>query len=186
MLVAIEGLDGCGKTTVARALAGMIEAEYMALPPAPMRLATTAVLENHDSLARYFYYLSCVASVAEAASFVQCVVADRFIASAHALHAHVKGHVAETLRQMDFAYADLTIYLDVTEEERRQRLLRRARPLDSFEERLNEDKDFRNHVARQLRSWPGTIEIDTSGRGPAEVAELARNVWQTTCHQEHS
>jgi thymidylate kinase len=186
VLLAVEGLDGCGKTTVAHVLAEMIDAEYMALPPVPMRLATTTVLEKHDSLARYFYYLSCVASVVEAASFAQRVVADRFIASAHALHVHVEGQTAGTLRQLDFARADLTIYLDVTEEERRLRLSRRARPLDPFEQRLNDDKDFRNRVAWRLRSWPGTIEIDTTGRGPGEVAELARGLWHAVCLQHHS
>lgn len=186
MLVAIEGLDGCGKTTVAHALANMINAEYMTLPPAPMRLAVTTALENHDSLARYFYYLSCVASVAEAARFAPYVVADRFIASAHALHVHVRGRVAGALRRLDFAQADLTIYLHVGEEERRLRLLHRARPLDPFEIKLNEDGDFRNQVARQLRSWPGTVELDTTGRGPDEVARLARDLWRAACLPAHS
>jgi thymidylate kinase len=186
VLVAIEGLDGCGKTTVARTLANMIGAEYTTLPPAPMRLAATTVLEDYDSLARYLYYLSCVSAVAEAPRLAPHVVADRFIASAHALHVHVKGKVAGALRHLDFGHADLTIYLHVAEEERRLRLLDRGRPLDPFEERLNEDGDFRNQVVRQLRSWPGTVELDTTGRGPDEVATLARDLWRAASLRAHS
>ena len=186
MIVALEGLDGCGKTAVARILAAMIDAEYMTLPPPTMRLASDEALRRHDSLSRYLYYLSCVASVNEAAQRTERVVADRFIASAHAMHIHVKGKVAAALRRTDFPGADLTIYLHVDEPERRLRLARRGRLLDPFETKLSEDMRFRVEVADRLRADPGTRQIDTTGLEPKDVAEIARDVWRSACQQGHS
>src|SRR5580698_6708229 len=102
MIVAVEGLDGSGKTTVARALAEMLNAVYIAVPPPEMRLVVDSVLENHDSTARYLYYLAGVASLIEASRRTELIVADRFVASAHALHVHVQGDVAKSLRRLKF------------------------------------------------------------------------------------
>jgi thymidylate kinase len=181
MLIAVEGLDGSGKTTVARTLARMINAEYIALPPPPMRLVVDSVLENHDSLARYLYYLSCVASLMEAAQLAELVVADRFIASAHALHVHVHGDMAESLRRLQFPCADLTVYLHVAEPERRVRLARRGRPLDPFETQLSDDDSFRLKVAERLQACPRTHLIDTTHLQPWAVAEQVRDVWRAAC-----
>jgi thymidylate kinase len=178
MIIAVEGLDGSGKTTVARALATMLDASYLALPPPPMQLVTAAVLRRHDSLARYLYYLSSAASLAEAAQGANLIVADRYISSAHALHVHVLGEIADSLRRLKFPCADLTIYLEVSEPERRDRLTRRGVPLDPFEVRLNDDDAFRAEVAQRLQGCPGTYRIDTSGMQPQGVAELARSAWR--------
>jgi thymidylate kinase len=186
VLVAVEGLDGCGKTTVALSLAEMIDAKYMTLPPPTMRLASDLELRRHDSLSRYLYYLSCVASVDEAARLAGSVVADRFIASAHALHVHVRGDVADALRRAKFPRPDLTIYLHVDEPERRLRLARRGRPLDPFELKLHEDIRFRAEVAGQLQAGPETRRIDTTGLQPRDVVELAQDLWRAACPQGHS
>lgn len=181
MILAVEGLDGSGKTIVARTLARMLKAEYISLPPPELQLVVDSVLQNHNSLVRYLYYLSGVASLIEDAQRTELVVADRFTASAHALHVHVHGEVAESLRRLEFPRADLTVYLHVSEPERRVRLAQRGRPLDPFETRLNEDDSFRLEVAGRLQACPRTHVIDTTDLQPSEVAELARDVWQTAC-----
>jgi UMP-CMP kinase 2 len=178
MIVAVEGLDGSGKTTVARSLADMLDAVCIALPPPELRLADNSVLEKHDSLARYLYYLSGVALLIEAAKQRDLIVADRFIASAHALHIHVRGKEATALRHLAFPRADLTLYLHVSEDERRKRLASRGSPLDPFEKKLNEDDRFREEVAVRLQAYPATHVIDTTGLPPMAVAEYARDLWQ--------
>lgn len=186
MIVAIEGLDGSGKTAVAHALAELLNATYIAVPPPEMQLIVNNILENHDSIARYLYYLAGVASLIEAAERKELVVADRFIASAHALHVHVQGDVAKSLRQLEFPCADLTVYLDVSEDERRARLARRGVPLDPFERKLNDDDSFRHEVAGRLQACPRTHLIDTTGLRPRAVAQQARDVWQAACRWRHS
>jgi thymidylate kinase len=186
MIVAVEGLDGSGKTTVAHALAEMLDAAYIAVPPPEMRLVVDGVLERHDSIARYLYYLAGVASLIEAAERRDLVVADRFIASAHALHVHVQGDIASSLRRLAFPCADLSFYLHVSEDERRKRLARRGVPLDPFEIKLNEDDSFRLEVATCLQACPGTYVIDTTGLQPSVVAEQARDVWRAALRWGHS
>ncbi len=181
MILAVEGLDGSGKTTVALTLARMLNAEYIALPPPAMQLISDSVLENHDSLGRYLYYLSSAAWLVEVAQRAELVVADRFIASAHALHVHVHGEIAESLRRLKFPCAALTVYLHVSEPERRMRLAQRGRPLDPFETKLNNDDNFRLEVAGRLQACPRTHLIDTTDVRPWMVAEQARDVWRLTC-----
>jgi thymidylate kinase len=179
MIIAIEGLDGSGKTTIAHTLAEMLNAKYIALPPPPMLLVVDSVLVNHSSLARYLYYLSCVASLVEIAHRTDLAVADRYIASAHALHVHVQGDIANSLRQLEFPCADLTLYLHVSEPERRSRLARRGIPLDPFEAKLNNDDTFRLEVAERLQECPRTYFIDTTGLRPEVIAAQARDLWLT-------
>jgi thymidylate kinase len=127
-----------------------------------------------------------VASLIETAQREELVVADRFIASAHALHIHVAGEVAESLRKIAFPCADLTIYLHVAEDERRARLARRGVPLDPFERKLNEDEGFRRQVAERLQGCPRTHLIDTTGLWPSAVAEQAWEVWRVAGRCGHS
>jgi len=179
MIIAIEGLDGAGKTVVGQAFAGRLDATYMTLPPAELALRDSTIFGRHDSPARYLHYLSGVASIAEAARAGGPVVADRFVASAHALHLHVPGSVAESLRGLAWPSADITFFLDVDETERRDRLARRSRPLDPFERALNDDDEFRAAVSGHLRSYAGTHVVDTTGRRPEAIVTELVDVWNS-------
>lgn len=177
MIVAVEGLDGCGKTTVSRLLARMTGGRHVTLPPPRLALTSSALFADFRSDARYLYYLSGVAAVAESATAGEILVADRFVASAHALHLHVSTSLAEQLRRLPLPVPDLTFYLDVDEETRRMRLRDRGTPLDPFEERLATDDTFRERVATHLRSYPATHVISTNGRTPDLVARAAQDIW---------
>jgi len=179
MIVAVEGLDGAGKTIVGQALAERLDATYMTLPPAELALRDSAIFRRHDSLARYLHYLSGVASIMEAALSGGLIVADRFVASAHALHLHVPGPAARSLRNLDWVSADITFFLDVDETERRARLARRPRPLDPFERALNDDDEFRAAVSGHLRSYAGTHVVDTTGRPPEAIVSELVDIWNS-------
>ncbi|WP_327037999.1 hypothetical protein [Micromonospora maris] len=177
MIIAVEGLDGVGKTTVSRLLAGRLDATYLGLPPPELLLRTTALFRRHDSLARYLYYLSGVAATAAVARPNLVVVADRYVASAHALHLHVTGEAAEILRNLPLPAPALTFYLTADEQSRRARLSRRATPLDPFEQALNDSDMFRDAVAQRLQAGPRTHVIDTTGRTAEDVADAAVKIW---------
>jgi thymidylate kinase len=180
MIVAVEGLDGVGKTTFSRILAEYIGATYARLPPPELLLASTSLFAMHDSLARYLYYLSGVASIADTARTSSLLVADRFIASAHALHVHVQGEIADYLRGLPFPSPDVTFYLHATEPVRRTRLELRGSPLDPFEQRLETDASFRQRVSETLQSYPRTYVLDTTGSRPEAVARVAKEIWTAT------
>lgn len=108
------------------------------------------------------------------------VVADRYVASAHALHLHVPGDAAEVLRGLPLPAPALTFYLTVDEQSRRARLSRRATPLDPFEQALNDSDAFRDAVAHRLQAGPRTHVIDTTGRMAQDVADAAVKIWDRT------
>jgi len=178
VILALEGLDGAGKTTVGRLLAEMIGARYVPLPPPKTALADTALFRELNSSARYLHYLTGVLAVAEDHHDPEIVLADRFVASAHALHLGVPGPLAETLRGLSLPTPDVTFYLDVDESVRRARLAARGTALDPFEQLLDVDPVFRARVAATMRSYRNTHVIDTTTRSPVQVARSAACLWQ--------
>jgi UMP-CMP kinase 2 len=178
VIVAIEGLDGSGKTTVGKLLAGAIGATYVTLPPPKLKLAGPAIFEDLTSESRYAYYLSGVAAIAEMARDLPLLVADRYLASAHAMHLDIRTPLADALRRLPLPEADLTFFLHVTDRERRRRLRTRGRDLDTFEQRLNADSGFRRRVELQMCTYERTHIVDTTTRRPEAVAEAVQQVWE--------
>lgn len=178
VIIAIEGLDGAGKSTVAPILAKAIGATCIPLPPPKLGLVDSALFHDVTSEARYAYYMSGVLSVAELARQTSLVVADRFVASAHAMHLDITSLLGDALRDLPLPTPDLTFYLDVEEPTRRRRLRERGRKLDTFEERLNADKAFRDRVARRMRAYEPTYVVGTTGYEPEAVADHLRRIWE--------
>ncbi|MEU0546739.1 hypothetical protein [Micromonospora sp. NPDC005979] len=182
MILAVEGLDGVGKTTVCRLLAARLDAAYIGLPPPELLLRTSTLFRRHDSLARYLYYLSAVAATDAATQPDVLVIADRYVASAHALHLHVAGEAAQILRDLPLPAPTLTFYLTADERSRRARLSSRSAPLDPFEQALNESESFRTAVAQRLQSGPNTHVIDTTGQTADDVADAVVKIWDRAVH----
>ena len=59
-LICIEGIDGTGKTSVARRLAREISATYYSTPPEPFRRIRKRVDRTADPATRFFFYMSSV------------------------------------------------------------------------------------------------------------------------------
>jgi thymidylate kinase len=177
VIIAIEGLDGAGKTSVAHRVADALAARYVAVPPEDLKLSNERFLSRHDSVSRYLYYLAAVAEVQSLSFEGGLIVADRFVASAHALHVHVVGDVADHLRRLPISPPEMTVYLDVNEESRRERLRRRGRSLDAFERRLEVDGRLRGLVANAMRTLVPTQVIDTSVMPVEEVTLWVVRAW---------
>jgi thymidylate kinase len=180
LLIALEGLDGAGKTTIAQLLATQLDARYMRLPPAEMGQAAGEFLARPSAVSRYLYYLAGAARIDEThRASAGSVIADRYITSVHALHLTAPDWAASTLRPWPVRPADVTVYLHVDEAERRQRLAARGRPLDHFE-RLLEDQGFRRRVEAVLTTAPRLTRVDTTQRSPHEVTLAALAVIRRT------
>lgn len=162
LLIAIEGIDGVGKTTTATRLAEKTGARLLRLPPEDMQLQGAELLADLGSIARYAYYVAAALRVSERAKLNDGVVlVDRYIDSAHAMHAPLASELESTFRELPIVEPDLVILLEAREEVRRTRLETRGRPLDSYEEALNDDT-FRETVLSRLRSRPGRVVVETS------------------------
>lgn len=173
MLIALEGLDGSGKTTVAQLLAARLSARYMRLPPAEMGQAAGEFFVRPDAVSRYLYYLAGVCRIDEVhRGTAQPIIADRYISSVHALHLTAPGWAADALTPWPVRPADLTVYLQVDESVRRRRLAARGRSPDPFELLLNDDM-FRARVEDALTAAPHLTTVDTTHRSPQEVTTAA-------------
>jgi thymidylate kinase len=171
MILAIEGLDGSGKTTVGKEVAGRLGARFISGFPEKMGSPSSEFLAGYNTQSRYLYYLAVNAHICEQYGDSQTwVVVDRFVASTHALHAEAKGSVVNKVAGADFDYKGLNVYLDVDELERLRRLHARGQPMDPFERRLESDSVFRERVEARFRSWPGIDVVQTTGLSVNEVA----------------
>lgn len=171
MILAIEGLDGSGKSTVAREVSRLLGVPLVSGFASELGVPSGAFLERYEATSRYLYYLSATAFIHEQHAHSRgWVVVDRFIASAHALHSAAPVEASFCLEGLAFRDWGLTFFLNVDESERRARLRGRGRPLDPFEARLEEDDGFRSAVDWRMRRGPGTYVVETSHRSVDEIA----------------
>lgn len=169
-VVALEGLDGVGKTTTARLLAEKLGVQTLRTPPCDMELARFDVLREPSSLARYLYYWASVVRVSELLVDMRgVVIVDRYIGSVWAMHAPFR-HGMDAKLAATATSPDLSIILDASEEVRTRRISQRGTQMDPYESLLSEPL-FRSIVRSSLERAPKAVSLSTDTLNPAEVAE---------------
>jgi len=162
--ICVEGIDGTGKSTVARKVAELLNGIYYKTPPEPFASIRGVVDRVGDAYARALYY---AASVAYAATEIKClreiapVVCDRYIYSTIAYHVVLSPEVGALLRSLPFDQPDQSFVLTAEESVRLQRLDDRSRTLE--QPPLNRDYDggFLAKVQNEFLTL-GLTEIDTT------------------------
>jgi thymidylate kinase len=185
LTIAIEGLDGTGKSTVARLLAHRIGAALYTTPP-PEFTAIREVLDATECLtARFFYYLSSVCYAAADALKVRDashVVFDRYAFSTMACHRALGVNIDVELNTLGIPNPDFTFLLTITSEEERLRRIR-ARGLTSKSDVLVEALELRTKMLKEFRRF-GLQEIDTTNVTAEQVVDtimLKTNLDQPNC-----
>lgn len=171
--IAVEGLDGSGKSTVARLLARRIGAVLLKNPPerlAVERIAADALPEDE----RRNWYANANRVADEGAmrhrAAGHAVVMDRCSASTLAFGAAHAGAVARPEGwPADVAHADLMILLDVPESVRLRRLASRATTETEEEARLRTDDSFRERVLAGYAALGATV-VPAEG-APGEIVD---------------
>lgn len=183
LLVAIEGLDGCGKSTLARALADSNGAVFLRTPQ-DLDATTRTSMEAHCArsvLARMLFYSATVAAAAieirAALAAGRSVVVDRYWLSTVVYH-RVMGspcmldEVADALPTADF-----TIFLHAPLEVRAQRVRSRGQATDADRWSLQPGPSQQiEDLYRELGRRPIAgrfIELDASQRTPDELITAA-------------
>ena len=188
-LLALEGIDGCGKSTQARLLADRLGALLTFEPGAtPLGASLRRLLldrgqapvgERSEALLMAADRAQHVAQVVEPALVAgQWVVTDRFSGSTLAYQGFGRRLDRAELEQLvgwatNGVSPDVTVLIDVPVEVARQR--RQGTPADRFEGQVD---GFSQRVAdgyRQLAREGATPWIVIDGRGPVE--EVAAAVW---------
>ena len=163
--IAVEGLDGVGKSTVVQKLAGCFPGHAMSTPGTALRECRQVVMEAFadDELAKALFYAASVSSqgrqARKRAEDGEWVFMDRYWASTLA-YAKARGVTAdiEPLTQ-SLIQPDLTVLLLLDETERQRRLHARGATVEDME---TLDPVFRDCVLDELLAHANQV-IDVTG-----------------------
>lgn len=169
----LEGLDGAGKTTCARALADAMGACYMTTPCPEVRTVQGVVLDGlkESQEARQLFYLSTVFAAAKeveaALAKGKSVVMDRYFLSTQ-VYAETRGSCLHLDGLSGFLLpATMTVYLDVPLPVRRKRLLERINNLADHEtlERSTDEKLRNLYIQKSNLDVAGSFVSLSNAKG---------------------
>ncbi|XP_048208134.1 UMP-CMP kinase 2, mitochondrial [Perognathus longimembris pacificus] len=175
-VIAIEGLDATGKTTVTQSVSASLNAVLLQSPPPCIRQWRQIFDEEPPIIRRAFYSLGnyLVASEIAKESIVGPVIVDRYWHStaAYAIAAELSGgpqHLPPARHPVyqwpgDLLKPDLVLLLTVSPEERVQRLRGRGLEQTREEAELEANSIFRQKVqqAYQRMENPSCLAVDAS------------------------
>lgn len=176
VFIALEGMDGTGKSTLARALRDALAGHLLRTPPevlTDLRPILDATFSSAP-VASQLFYAATVALASEQAR--QClatgksVVIDRYWASTLA-YADCRAERAELdAAEKTLLLPDLTVYLSTDEAERARRLGVRGMT-EADRASLAQRAELGKAYERALATFPGRrlMRLDTSGRSVAEL-----------------
>jgi len=170
--ICIEGIDGTGKSTVARRIADLLNGIYYKTPSEPFASIRGKVDRVDDPYARAMYY---AAAVAFAASEIRSlreiapVICDRYIFSTIAYHEVLAPAVGAVIRTLPFESPDHAFVLIADEETRLRRLEERAKAFERPPLNRDYDSEFLAKVQAQFMKLGLTV-IDTTNSTIDQVA----------------
>jgi thymidylate kinase len=171
-IVAIEGLDGSGKSTTVKLLAALLDAVVIRNPPASLDYERAAADALEPPARRAWYLNANRVAMQEALAVARTgrpVVLDRSIASTLCFGAAERGEIARKSDiPAEFPLPGFIVLLAVPEEERRRRHGGRGDGATTEESRLVKDDGFRERVLASYRALC-THEVDASG-SPHDIA----------------
>lgn len=170
LFVTLEGLRGCGKSTIAPLLASRLNARHLSALPneynAPRAMLDTASRNPH---ARAHLFLSAVLATAdltrELLAAGTSVVVDSFFARTLATH-RAYGAEIDFVPPVEWP-ASVMILLECSPEERLRRLQSRTKT-DTWWDELAEVRS--ELIEQEYRKFPAH-RVDTTGRRPEQTVE---------------
>lgn len=183
LLVAVEGLDGCGKSTLARNLAETLGAVLLRTP-LDLDSATRTAMEAHcarSALARMLFYSATVAAAAIDIRAVlatgRSVVVDRYWLSTVAYHRVMGAPCSLDEVSEHLPLADFTLFLHAPLEVRAERVRSRGQATDADRWSLQPEPSRRiEALYRELgqhRIAGRFHELDASEPTPDELVVVA-------------
>ena len=188
--IVLEGVDGTGKSTVARLLANDPDIEAIESPPFPFDSIKQSVLESAAPMARIAYFMAGNMQISARVTnplqtkHLLCV---RYVFSTLAYHSALENINATELQPLVQIFSrwitlpDAVIFLDVSADVQASRL--RGRVDGALQSRLASSTSFQLRLRRAYDDVRGLfdvswVDVDTSKIGPEEVAKRIR----TTIH----
>lgn len=173
MIIALEALDGVGKSTIGPALAQRLGGIYFATPDGLFQ-EHRKMADTGSKVLRFFYYLAALQDASEKMKKFDgtaAIIIDRYVDSTFATH-EAMGVLVNSLvneLQLDILRPDFTFYLYASVQERHRRLAGRV-PSD-YDRYLEADEalQLRTHQCFWRR---GLINVDTTSLLVEETVEL--------------
>ena len=169
LFIAMEGVNGCGKTTLCKRVAEELGAEYIKSPTGVFLPIREAIDRTASLEARFYYYMAANLQIAADVGKIlqeRPVVLDRYVLTTIAFHRVAGAKIIPsdgTLLQI--LWPDFYFLVTCEEQERKRRL--QDRGMDFNDERA----DRWNVEQRMLEIFKGygLTEIDATQRDP-EIA----------------
>lgn len=150
MLVALEGLEGVGKTTLGKIVAERLSAIYLKSPPDGMNSARAFVAKQSDAMCSFYFYLSSLygmqRAVEEALNEGHGIIVDRYLGSTIAYHDQGRSFEPPAFDASGLRKADITVHVRCGAGERRTRLERRG--FHIFERNRSDDGAIEAYFTR--------------------------------------
>lgn len=149
MFIVIEGLDGSGKSTVAKCLADKLNATLLSTPEDDFKNIRKQLdlIFKKDLQARQLFYMATVRNISERVKelkkFGSSIVVDRYWLSTQVYHCWMsKGlHYGLSEVENELMKPNLTVFLDLTLEERTKRIGLRNNNTIQDSETLSQESD---------------------------------------------
>lgn len=176
IFVSIDGVDGVGKTTVAKLLAADGSFRYHKSPAGPFAQLRKEVDARANPLERYcFYRLATQFDSMQISLLMETnsVVCDRYIASTAAYHIAMDARIRVIHSDAELLKPHFAFLLGARSEVRDKRILERAKVLSDV--KLEGDSTLLDQVAGIFMSF-GLTYIDTSDITAEEVTKAIKCV----------
>ncbi len=167
-LISIDGLDGCGKTTVGKKLSERINGTYYYTPPVKIHSIRELADNSTPTIRCYYYMLGNLIASKDFERLLKTshVVSDRYFYATRAFHEPL-GIYLPTPK--DLLQPDAIVYLTASWPTIEKRLS--ERPIQTPYEDLNYLKKVAEHYVSILKNVPGVITVDTTDRQPDDVVD---------------
>jgi len=172
--ILFEGIDGSGKTTLAKKLADKVRGVYYDSPPECMRDLRRSIIAS-DEIRLQYYLLGNIITSEEIKSIMQTdhVICDRYIYSTIADHSVRLGRDIGIPQSLVFP--DYILYTKSDLRTLKERLLKRDGKIKKGE------IEFLDKVAQKmeslLRNRDNVLYLDTTNKNPEELIDLIlRNI----------
>lgn len=176
LFISIDGVDGVGKTTVAKLLATSCSFQYHKSPSGLFAHLRKEVDNHANPLERYCFYR--LATQFDSSQIEQLllngpVICDRYIASTAAYHFAMDHRIGAIHNDGGLLKPDFAFHLSARSEVRDKRISTRASALSDV--KLEHNSSFLDRVAEEFMSFD-LIYIDTSDITIEEVVAKMRQI----------
>ena len=176
IFISLDGVDGVGKTTVAKLLAVDTSLQYYKSPAGPFAQLRKEIDTHATPLERYcFYRLATQYDSIQISQLLETssVVCDRYIASTAAYHITMDARIRVIHNDAGLLKPHFAFLLGARSEIRDKRILERTKVLSDA--KLEGNSALLDRVSEIFISF-GLIYIDTSDMTAEEVATEIRRV----------